>query len=76
MADWRQQLLELKFQKEKKDDGSITYTLIPGHRRNSYWTKITVKQVGSPSPDAWQVTCARTEIQVAVSYTHLTLPTR
>ena len=70
MADWRQQLLDLQFQKEKKDDGSITYTLIPGHRRDSYWTKITVKQVGSPSPDAWQVTCARSEIQVGIWKIH------
>ena len=70
MADWRQQLLDLQFQKEKKDDGSTTYTLIPGHRRDSYWTKITVKQVGSPSPDAWQVTCARSEIQVGIWKIH------
>ena len=70
MADWRQQLLDLQFQKEKKDDGSTTYTLIPGHRRESYWTKITVKQVGSPSPDSWQVTCARSEIQVGIWKIH------
>ncbi|KZR93677.1 hypothetical protein MITS9509_00271 [Synechococcus sp. MIT S9509] len=72
MADWCEQLLKLNFQKEKKDDGSISYTLIPGHRRDSYWTKITVKQVGSPTPDAWQVTCARSEIRIGLWKIHNT----
>ena len=72
MGDWSQQLLTLNFQKEKKEDGSISYTLIPGHRRDSYWTKITVKQVGSPTPDAWQVTCARSEIRIGLWKVHNT----
>ena len=72
MSDWSQQLLELNFQKEKKDDGSSSYTLTPGHRRNSYWTKITVKQIGSPTPDAWQVTCARSEIRIGLWKIHNT----
>ena len=70
MGDWTQQLLELNFQKEKKEDGSVYYTLTPGHRRESYWTKITVKQVGAPTPDAWQVTCARSEIQIGLWKIH------
>jgi len=72
MDDWSQQLLKLNFQKEKKEDGSTSYTLILGHRRDSYWTKITVKQVGSPTPDAWQVTCARSEIRVGLWKIHNT----
>ena len=72
MGDWSQQLLKLNFQKEKKEDGSTTYTLITGHRRDYYWTKITVKQVGSPTPDAWQVTCARSEIRIGLWKIHNT----
>ena len=70
MAEWDQQLLELNFKKEKKDDGSIAYTLMPGDRRDSYWTKITVKQIGAPTPDAWQVTCARSEIRIGLWKIH------
>ena len=72
MGDWSQQLLELDFQKETKEDGSTSYTLITGHRRDYYWTKITVKQVGSPTPDAWQVTCARSEIRIGLWKIHNT----
>ena len=72
MGDWSQQLLKLNFQKEKKEDGSTSYTLITGHRREYYWTKITVKQVGSPTPDAWQVTCARSEIRIGLWKIHNT----
>ena len=70
MADWNQQRLSLDFTKEKDNDGSIVYTLNSGHRRQVYWTRITVKQVGRPSPDAWQVTYSRSEIQIGLWKIH------
>ena len=73
MTDWHQKLLDLKFQQEKKTDGSSSYVLMTNHRRNTYWTKITVKRVGTPTPDAWQVTCARSEIQVGLWKIHDTI---
>ncbi|WP_413441077.1 hypothetical protein [Synechococcus sp. MIT S1220] len=70
MANWEQDLFALNFKKEKQIDGSLIYALNIGDQRQSYWTKITVKQVGRPQKDAWQVICARSEIQVGIWKVH------
>ena len=66
MSDWSEQLQIIGFEKTKKADGSVSHCYEAAHRRSSFWTQITVKQVGRPNPDSWQVTYAR-----SVSYTHL-----
>ena len=70
MANWKQDLFDLNFKEEKQIDGLSTYTLHLGDQRQSYWTKITVKQVGRPQKDSWQVICARSEIQVGLWKVH------
>ena len=64
--DWSAQLQEIGFQKVKKVDGAITYNYQAADRCSSFWTQITVKQVGRPNPDSWQVTFARSENQVGL----------
>ena len=64
--DWSAQLQEIGFQKVKTVDGAITYNYQAADRCSSFWTQITVKQVGRPNPDSWQVTFARSESQVGI----------
>ena len=66
MIDWDKQLKKLNFDVKTRKDGSSLYTLSIKNEKKSYWTKITVKQVGKPDPDAWQVTYARSELQVGI----------
>ena len=68
--DWSAQLQEIGFQKVKKLDGAITLYYQAADRCSSFWTQITVKQVGRPNPDAWQVTFARTENRVGLLKVH------
>ena len=64
MSDWSDQLLKISFQKIETSDGAVRYCYEAADRRASFWTEITVKQVGRPQPDSWQVTYARSELQV------------
>ena len=64
MSDWSDQLLKTGFQKIEASDGAVRYCYEAADRRRSFWTEITVKQVGRPQPDSWQVTYARSELQV------------
>ena len=64
MSDWSDQLLKIGFQKIETSDGAVRYCYEAADRRESFWTEITVKQVGRPQPDSWQVTYARSELQV------------
>ena len=64
MSDWSDQLLKIGFQKIETSDGAVRYCYEAADRRASFWTEITVKQVGRPQPDSWQVTYARSELQV------------
>ena len=68
--DWSAQLQEIGFQKVKKLDGATTYHYQAADRRSSFWSQITVRQVGRPSPDSWQVTFARIESQVGFLKIH------
>ena len=68
--DWSAQLQEIGFQKVKKVDGAITHHYQAADRRSSFWTQITVRQVGRPNPDSWQVTFARIENQVGFLKIH------
>ena len=70
MPDWSDQLQEIGFERTKKADGTVCHCYQAMQRRNSFWTLITVKQVGRPHPDAWQVTYARSEIQVGLWKIH------
>ena len=70
MTEWSDQLEELGFNKYKKEDGSVTFKYFSDDRRHVFWTQITVKQVGKPSPDAWQVTYTRSEIQIGFWKAH------
>ena len=70
MSSWHDQLLEIGFQKIKSADGAVRYCYEATNRRTSFWTQITVKQVGRPSPDSWQITYARSEIQVGLWKIH------
>ena len=70
MSSWHDQLLEIGFQKIKSTDGAVRYCYEATNRRTSFWTQITVKQVGRPSPDSWQITYARSEIQVGLWKIH------
>lgn len=64
MSDWSDQLLKIGFQKIETSDGAVRYCYEAADRRSSFWTEVTVKQVGRPQPDSWQVTYARSELQV------------
>ena len=70
MTQWSEQLEELGFEKYKKADGSVSFKYFSNDRRHVFWTQITVKQVGKPSPDAWQVTYTRSEIQIGFWKAH------
>ena len=70
MSSWNDQLLKIGFQKVKSADGAVRYSYEAENRRASFWTQITVKQVGRPSPDSWQITYARSEIQVGLWKIH------
>ena len=70
MSSWHDQLLKIGFQKVKSADGAVRYCYEAANRRSSFWTKITVKEVGRPSPDSWQITYARSEIQVGLWKIH------
>ena len=70
MSDWSEQLQMIGFEKTKKADGSVSHCYEATHRRSSFWTQITVKQVGRPNPDSWQVTYARSEIQIGLWKIH------
>ena len=56
------QLKDLGFDRQKKEDGSVKYFLYPGVANQVFWTQITVTPVG----DAWQVTYSRSENQVGL----------
>ena len=70
MSNWSEQLQSIGFEKAKKADGSVSHCYEAAHRRSSFWTQITVKQVGRPNPDSWQVTYARSEIQIGLWKIH------
>ena len=70
MSNWSEQLQSIGFEKTKKADGSVSHCYEAAHRRGSFWTQITVKQVGRPNPDSWQVTYARSEIQIGLLKIH------
>ena len=70
MSNWSEQLQSIGFEKTKKADGSVSHCYEAAHRRSSFWTQITVKQVGRPNPDSWQVTYARSEIQIGLLKIH------
>ena len=70
MSNWSEQLQSIGFEKTKKADGSVSHCYEAAHRRSSFWSQITVKQVGRPNPDSWQVTCARSEIQIGLWKIH------
>ena len=70
MSNWSEQLQSIGFEKTKKVDGSVSHCYEAAHRRSSFWTQITVKQVGRPNPDSWQVTYARSEIQIGLLKIH------
>ena len=75
MSNWSEQLQSIGFQKTKKADGSVSHCYEAAHRRSSFWTQITVKQVGRPNPDSWQVTYARSEIQIGLWKIHKVVKT-
>jgi hypothetical protein len=70
MSNWSEQLQSIGFEKTKKADGSVSHCYEAAHRRSSFWTQITVKKVGRPNPDSWQVTYARSEIQIGLWKIH------
>ena len=75
MSNWSEQLQSIGFEKKKKADGSVSHCYEAAHRRSSFWTQITVKQVGRPNPDSWQVTYARSEIQIGLWKIHKVVKT-
>ena len=75
MSNWSEQLQSVGFEKTKKADGSVSHCYEAAHRRSSFWTQITVKQVGRPNPDSWQVTYARSEIQIGLWKIHKVVKT-
>lgn len=70
MTQWSEQLKNLGFEECKKTDGSVLFKYFSNDRRHVFWTQITVKQVGKPLPDAWQVTYTRSEVQVGIWNVH------
>ena len=70
MSSWHDQLLKIGFQQIKSADGAVRYCYEAANRRTCFWTQITVKEVGRPVPDSWQVTYARSEIQVGLWKIH------
>ena len=70
MSNWSEQLQDIGFEKTKQADGAVSFHYQASHRRASFWTQITVKQVGRPSPDSWQVTYSRAELQIGIWKIH------
>ena len=70
MHNWSEQLQGIGFEMTKQADGTLSHCYQAAHRRSSFWTQITVKQVGRPNPDSWQVTYARSEIQIGIWKIH------
>ena len=70
MSNWSEQLQNIGFEKTKKADGTVSYCYKAAHRRSSFWTQITVKQVDRPNPSSWQVTYARSEIHIGIWKIH------
>ena len=70
MSNWSEQLQDIGFEKTEQADGAVSFCYQARHRRASFWTQITVKQVGSPSPDSWQVTYSRAELQIGIWKIH------
>ena len=70
MSNWSEQLLSIGFEKTKKADGTECYCYEAAHRRRSFWTRITVKQIDRPNPSSWQATYARSEIQIGIWNIH------
>ena len=70
VSEWSIQLEELGFEEHKKTDGSVSYKFCAKNRRQVFWTQITVKQVGKPIPDSWQVTYSRSEVQIGLWKAH------
>ena len=70
MSSWSEQLQGIGFKKSKQADGAVSHCYQAAHRRSSFWTQITVKQVGRPNPDSWQVTYARAETQIGIWKIH------
>ena len=70
MSNWSEQLQGIGFEKTKQADGAVSHCYEASHRRSSFWTLITVKQIGRPHPDAWQVTYARAETQIGIWSIH------
>ena len=75
MSNWSEQLQSIGFEKTTKADGSVSHCYEAAHRRSAFWTQITVKQVGRPNPDSWQVTYARSEIQIGLWKIHKVVKT-
>ena len=66
MANWCNQLHELGFNKERKEDGSSRYLFESAIKSKSLWTQIMVV----PIDYCWQVTYSRSEIQVGIWNTY------
>ena len=70
MSNWSEQLISIGFEKTKKADGTECYCYEATHRRRSFWTRITVKQIDRPNPSSWQATYTRSEIQIGIWNIH------
>ena len=70
MPDWSEHLQNIGFEKKRQADGAVSHCYQAEHRRSSYWTQITVKEVGRPNPDSWQVTYSRAEILIGIWKIH------
>ena len=69
MSNWSEQLQDIGFEKTEQADGAVSFCYQARHRRASFWTQITVKQVGRPSPDSWQVPI-HAELQIGIWKIH------
>ena len=70
MSAWSEHLQDIGFEKTKQADGAVIHCYRAAHRRSSYWTQITVKEVGRPNPDSWQVTYSRAELLIGIWKIH------
>lgn len=70
MSDWSEHLQDIGFEKTKQADGAVSHCYRAAHRRSFYWTQITVKEVGRPNPDSWQVTDSRAELLIGICKIH------
>ena len=70
MSDWSEHLQDIGFEKTKQADGAVSHCYRAAHRRSFYWTQITVKEVGRPNPDSWQVTYSRAELLIGIWKIH------